>query len=350
MPAKELVRILSIDGGGIRGIIPALVLAEIERLTEHPACELFDLIAGTSTGGIIALGVTITREQEGPGGEKHPRWSAQELADLYATEGPKIFHRSLVRTIETVDGLLVEKYAASGLESALERYMGKAMLSQALTDVLIPSYDVQKHEPFFFKSFQPRARAAGSLRKSAASAAISPAQPALDYPVKVVARATSAAPTYFEPEDVVAPLPGGPASDYVLVDGGTFANNPAMCAYAEAARNHPGAEVLIVSLGTGRLTESISFNEAKDWGLAQWAHPLLGVIMDGSSTTIDYQLDELLGFDEGHFRFQTELEGVSDRLDDASASNIGGLRERGEELVASNAERLDEVCRLLRSA
>ena len=130
----------------------------------------------------------------------------------------------------------------------------------------------------------------------------------------------------------------------MLVDGGTFANNPAMCAYAEAARNHPGAEVLIVSLGTGRLTESISFNEAKHWGLAQWAHPLLGVIMDGSSTTIDYQLDELLGFDEGHFRFQTELEGVSDRLDDASASNIGGLRELAEASIQRDAARLSEVC------
>ena len=152
------------------------MLAEIERLTEHPACELFDLIAGTSTGGIIALGVTIAREEEGPGGEKYPRWSAQELADLYATEGPKIFHRSLVRTIETVDGLLVEKYAASGLESALERYMGKAMLSQALTDVLIPSYDVQKHEPFFFKSFQPRPapRAAFAKAPSAAIRLLSP--------------------------------------------------------------------------------------------------------------------------------------------------------------------------------
>ena len=345
VPAKELVRILSIDGGGIRGIIPALVLAEIERVTEHPTCELFDLIAGTSTGGIIALGVTVPGKEEAPSGDKHPRWSAHELADLYATEGPKIFHRSLVRTVETVDGLLVEKYAATGLESALERYMGNAMLSQALTDVLIPSYDIQKHEPFFFKSFHPRPRAAGSLRKGA----ISPPQPTSDYPMTAVARATSAAPTYFEPEDVVSPVPGESASDYVLVDGGTFANNPAMCAYAEAARNHPGAEVLIVSLGTGRLTESISFKRAKNWGLAQWAHPLLGVIMDGSSTTIDYQLDELLGFDQGHFRFQAQLEGVSDSLDDASASNIAGLRELAKASIQRDAARLGEVCARLTS-
>jgi hypothetical protein len=121
MPAGDAVKILSIDGGGIRGIIPALVLAEIERLTGRPACELFDLIAGTSTGGIIALGVTVPGK-DGPGAGKKPRWSAHDLADLYAGEGPKIFHRSLLRTIETVDGLVEQKYAPSGLEAARERH------------------------------------------------------------------------------------------------------------------------------------------------------------------------------------------------------------------------------------
>jgi uncharacterized protein len=341
VPAKELIKVLSIDGGGIRGIIPAVVLAAIEDRTGHPACELFDLIAGTSTGGIIALGVTVPDDKG-----QQPRWSARELAGMYESEGPKIFHRSLVRTIETVDGLLVEKYAATGLEAALERYMGDAPLSRALTDVLIPSYDIHAHEPFFFKSFTPRARpAAGS------EAATPPTPSPPDYPMKIVGRATSAAPTYFEPEDIRASTTpgGGHSPEYVLVDGGTFANNPAMCAYAEATRNHTGVDVLIVSLGTGRLTESISFDQARHWGLIQWAHPLLGVIMDGSSAAIDYQLDELLGFDRRHFRFQTLLDGVSDSLDDASASNIAGLRERAEELIASDTSRLDEVCALLGS-
>jgi uncharacterized protein len=341
MPAGKLFKILSIDGGGIRGIIPALVLAEIERQTGRPACALFDLIAGTSTGGIITLGVTVPGEQQ-PSGNKHPRWSAQELADLYANDGPEIFHRSLVRTIETVDGLLVEKYAANGLEAVLERCVGDVKLSQALTDVLITSYDIQTHEPFFFKSFQPSPRDAPSPRDGAAGPAGS--SPSSDYPMKLVGRATSAAPTYFEPEHLVAPVPGESPSDYALVDGGTFANNPAMCAYAEARRNHPEADVLIVSLGTGRLHEPISFERAKDWGLVQWARPLLGVIMDGASTAIDYQLDELLGFDHGHFRFQAVLKDVSDSLDDASASNIAGLRKLAENLIERNATRLNRVC------
>jgi patatin-like phospholipase/acyl hydrolase len=351
MPAKELVRVLSIDGGGIRGIIPAVILAEIERLSGRPACELFDLIAGTSTGGIIALGVTV------PGGSgadasRRPRWSAEDLAGLYVSEGPKIFHRSLVRTIETVDGLLVEKYSATGLEQVLERFMGDTPLSDALTDVLIPSYDIQKHEPFFYKSFRPRERSGPRPQDSAvkSNAPSSPSPPTSDYPMKVVARATSAAPTYFEPEHVRSLHPADPPPDFALVDGGTFANNPAMCAYAEALRNRPGADVLIVSLGTGRLTDSISYKEARHWGLVQWARPLLGVIMDGASVAIDYQLDELLGADVGHFRFQTVLEGVSDSLDDASASNMQGLRELAEAAIRSEGGRLAHVCEQLTAA
>lgn len=348
MPTKKVVKVLSIDGGGIRGIIPATVLAAIEHRTERPACELFDLIAGTSTGGIIALGVTVpAAEQPGarqPEVRQPPRWSAQQLADMYAADGGQIFHRGLVRTIETVDGLLVEKYAADGLEALLERCLGDAPLSQALTDVLITSYDIQAHEPFFFKSFSPGRRPTSAGEDATTGADASPPP---DYPMRVVGRATSAAPTYFEPEHVIAPTPGASPPDYALVDGGTFANNPAMCAYAETLRNYPGMEVLLVSLGTGRLTESIPFERAKHWGLVQWAHPLLGVIMDGSSAAIDYQLDELLVPDQGHFRFQGVLEGVSDSLDDASASNIAGLRDLADKLVTENAARLDAVCERL---
>ena len=350
MPTKELVRVLSIDGGGIRGILPALVLAEIERLTGQPACELFDLVAGTSTGGIIALGITVPGDK-GPAGKERPRWSAEQLADVYVNEGPKIFHRSLARTIWTIDGLRMEKYAAGGLDAVLDRYMGDARLSQALTDVLITSYDIRAHEPLFFKNFQPRERAGRSPQNGATTEApASVDQPFIDYLMTEVVRATSAAPTYFEPEDLPAPPPAADEAappDYVLVDGGTFANNPAMCAYAEARRNHPHADVLIVSLGTGRLTKSISYDQAKGWGLARWARPLLGVIMDGSSAAIDYQLDELLGPDTGHFRFQTVLDHASDRLDNASPSNIARLTTLAQASIEENASRLKDLCRRL---
>src|SRR3954467_10809136 len=87
MAADRPLRILAIDGGGIRGIIPAVVLAEIERLAKRPVAALFDLIAGTSTGALLALGLTV--------GSQRPDWSAQDLVDLYMNEGPEIFTRRL---------------------------------------------------------------------------------------------------------------------------------------------------------------------------------------------------------------------------------------------------------------
>ena len=93
------IRVLSIDGGGIRGIIPALMLGEIERRTNKPIAELFDLIAGTSTGGILALGLTV------PGPDGKPKYCADELVQLYKEEGPRIFHRPTWHRIRSVGGV-----------------------------------------------------------------------------------------------------------------------------------------------------------------------------------------------------------------------------------------------------
>ncbi|WP_119154052.1 patatin-like phospholipase family protein [Caldimonas tepidiphila] len=98
-------KILSIDGGGIRGLIPALVLAEIESRLNRRAAECFDLIAGTSTGGILALGLA---KDDGRG---KPQYAASELAKIYHEHGPEIFSRSLMRKILTLDGMINEMYS-----------------------------------------------------------------------------------------------------------------------------------------------------------------------------------------------------------------------------------------------
>jgi patatin-like phospholipase/acyl hydrolase len=128
-------RILSIDGGGIRGIIPALVLAELERRAGKPVAELFDLIAGTSTGGILACGLTI------PGDGGRPRWHAEELVALYEKEGPHIFDRSLLKRITSLEGIIDERYPNRPLHDVLRRYFGDARLRNALTRVLVPAYE-----------------------------------------------------------------------------------------------------------------------------------------------------------------------------------------------------------------
>jgi patatin-like phospholipase/acyl hydrolase len=307
------MNVLSVDGGGIRGVIPAMVLADLEERTGRHTSELFDLIAGTSTGGIIALALTV------PGADGKPRWTAQDLVDLYLTEGPRIFHRTIGRIIVTGLGLLDEKYDANALEQALRTYLGEAMISEALTDVLITSYDLEHRQPFFFKTDRAKQK------------------PQHDWRMREAARATAAAPTYFEPEKLTAE-----GVTFALCDGGVFAANPAMCAYAEARRRHARAEIRLVSLGTGQLTRPLHYEDVRDWGLIAWARPLFDVVFDGVSDATQYELEQLLPAAD-YTRFQIELIGASDSLDDASAPNLAGLQTLARSMITERASDLERL-------
>lgn len=322
------VRILSIDGGGIRGIIPAMVLAELERRARRPVCRLFDVIAGTSTGGILALALTK------PDRERKPAYSAADLIQLYEREGKTIFaapawHRWPV--VGFLYELFAVRYAAKNIERVLRQYFGDTQLSEAITPLLITSYELEKRDPWFFKSERARTEADHN------------------FPMREVARATSAAPTFFPPLSLPAPPP---IRTYALVDGGVYANNPAMCAYVEAHALHPGAsDFVIVSLGTGQTTDPIPYRTAKSWGLAGWARPLLDVVFDGVSDTVDYELDQLLppspAGSRRHYRFQAVLEPDVAAMDDASPSHIQKLKTVAQRLIAQNDTALTVLAREL---
>jgi uncharacterized protein len=268
--------ILAIDGGGIRGLIPALVLAEIEQRTGRPINELVDLIAGTSTGAILACALA----------EPDPL-PAERIANLYVEEGPRIFDRSLLKRITSADGLIDERYEADGLVAALERYLGTARLADAQPAVLLTVYDIERR----------RAVLLG---------------PGDDVSMVDAAHASSAAPTYFEPVRV-----GGAT----LVDGGVFATNPAMLAFATAG----GAPELLLSLGTGEHTRPLPYEEVRDWGRLEWAQPI----------------------GDAYVRLQTPLDEASDALDDASPQNLAALRGEAERLIAARDAEIDRVCEAL---
>lgn len=320
---SKKVRILSIDGGGIRGIIPAMILAEIEKQTNKPISSLFDLIAGTSTGGILAIGLTV------PDDRGNPKYKAEHLVELYEKQGETIFSRSVWHRIRAVGSLVEEKYPSKGIESVLENYLGNARLKDVLTEVLVTGYEIERRIPWFFKS-----RYAKDKNKKG-----------YDFPLTKVARSTSAAPTYFEP----ALLKTDNNRDYyAIVDGGVFANNPAMCAYAEAKSTHPQADdFLVVSLGTGEFTRPLIFDEVKGWGLAQWAQPILSVVFDGVSDTVDYQLKQLLEPNKQYYRFQTRLNVGNDDMDDASQTNIRILKLLAEALIRDYQEKIKSLCKQL---
>jgi patatin-like phospholipase/acyl hydrolase len=290
------VKILAIDGGGIRGLIPALVLAEIERRTRRRMADLVDMIAGTSTGGIIACALA-----------KPDPLAAAEVATLYEQEGPRIFDRSLLKQIASLGGLTDERYSSDGLVEVLERHLGTTPMTAATVPLLLTAYDTERRGLHFLRS---EGEGSGATMVEAA-------------------HATSAAPTYFEPVRV-----GGAT----LVDGGVFALNPSLCAYAEVR----GKLDLLLSLGTGEHTRPLPYEQVKDWGQLEWARPVIDVVFDGGSDAVDFQLGALIA--DRYVRLQTRLDEASDDLDDASEENLAALRREAERLIAASDAEIDDVC------
>ncbi|HEX5226292.1 MAG TPA: patatin-like phospholipase family protein, partial [Bryobacteraceae bacterium] len=220
-----------------------------------------------------------------------------------------------------------EKYTSAGIEQVLFEYFGESRLRDAATDVLITSYEVERSFPFFFRSAIARERSD------------------YDFAARDVARATSAAPTYFPPMKLDA---GTNEGHYTLIDGGVFANNPAACALVEARTTHTTEnDFLVVSLGTGELNISLPYQQTKDWGVVRWAMPVLDVVFDGVSRTVDYQLRQLLpdcGEHKRYYRFQTTLDGLDHRMDNASAANTTALRGLANKLIERESANIDRLC------
>ena len=317
MPGSQnkSIKVLAIDGGGIRGIIPAVILDALQSCLKGDLWRHFDLIAGTSTGGIIALGI-------GTACNKGQPYAPQQLVEMYVQNGPAIFRKIPIWT--SLRQLARPKYSPKALEETLNRFFGDTRFGTALTPLLISSYDLQSQLPFFFKSHRITS------------------DPTYDWPVASVARATSAAPTFFPPLHL-----GAGKEDYALVDGGVFVNNPAVAAYAEARWLYPEAtEFVVVSVGTGDRQDRISYGQARKWGLVGWAKEIVPVLMDSVSEAVDYELESLPGCT--YCRLQVpNLSGSSAPMDNVTEQNLQELQEVAKKFVGDQAAQLKKICALV---
>lgn len=335
------IRILSLDGGGMRGILPGTILTyleeQIRKKTGNDKAfigEYFDLLAGTSTGGILCLAYIIPNEKG------NYMFSAREALNVYLNRGDEIFNASLSKRIGSLGGILDEKYRAKELEQALLHYFGERRLSELLKPCLIPAYDIGNRRAHFFTSIE-----AGKRKEE-------------NYFLREVGRATSAAPTYFEPV-MVKPVKGNPKA---FIDGGVFVNNPAMCAYAEA-RNIAFSEVLknmekpdfptaknmlVISIGTGEVKKPYPYSEFKNAGVLKWMKPLIDIMMSGNSETVDYQLQQIYqtlsenDLNDYH-RLQPKLRRANSAIDDAKISNLRNLYLDGVDAVQQLKGQLDDI-------
>lgn len=329
---KKLIKILSIDGGGVRGIIPALILKALESKLKNKRhlAECFDIMSGTSTGGIVVLFLNT------PGADKQPKFCADDIVRFYRGFGPKVFYQSWWRFIITLNGWFGEKYSAENLEENLQEYFGDTSLRHSFSSLIIPAYDISKDDIIFFKTDKAQL----DLAK--------------DFYFKDIARATSAAPTYFCPariKDIVK------QESYDLVDGGVALNNPTLSACVHAVKLFGrDNDFLIVSLGTGTNYGApqgkLSYGEKEigSGGKIEWAEPIVPMMMYAANDAVDYQMKELFTSEEStkkYFRFQPILDTKHVDMDNTDTDNVKALEAYAEDIIKTRDQELTYIASII---
>ncbi|MBE8190515.1 MAG: patatin [Candidatus Thioglobus sp.] len=327
-------RILSIDGGGVRGIVAATILAHLEtklqKLSSNPEVRLvdyFDLFAGTSTGAMIVASL-LSPDKNG-----RPKYTAAEIIKLYLKDSETIFKSSFIQGIKSASGLLDVKYNAEGIELICEQYFGAIELKQLLKPCLIPAYNLTSGNSYFFRQH---------LAKTDENH---------NYLLKDIIRATTSAPTYFPPAQIQNIKN---TNKSCFVDGGIFAVNPALSAYAEFRRlnNKLSSEnTLVLSLGTGKQNTVLDCEQIQHWGAVEWRDPGSNLISTALAERSHQELAAVYCDNQNYLRLNPEIdEKHSSSLDNCDSDYLKFLHNLGKKFVANNKKQLNNFAkRLLKS-
>ncbi|TKW10786.1 hypothetical protein SEVIR_6G190200v4 [Setaria viridis] len=345
----KLVTVLSIDGGGVRGIIPAVVLAFLEEKLQEldgpdaRIADYFDVIAGTSTGGLL------TTMLAAPGKNGRPLFNAKDLAQFYIDHSPKIFPQKnwiLSKIFGTLRMVRGPKYDGKYLHALLGQYLGDMKLDKALTNVIIPTFDIAFLQPTIFSSFELKHR---------------PSKNAL---LSDIAISTSAAPTFFPAHYFETKDEKGNTRAFNLVDGGVAANNPTLCAMSQVTKDivlgnddfFPVKPVdygkfMVISIGCGsNRNRKYSAKAAAKWGVFNWlikdgTAPIIDMFNSASGDMVDIHLCVLfraLRSSRNYLRIQyDQLTGSAGSIDDCSKENMDKLVKIGKDLLGQTVSRVD---------
>jgi uncharacterized protein len=324
------VRILSLDGGGMRGLFPAKLLSRLEQLTTErlaalgrkpePLAKLFDVFAGTSTGAIIAVGLAgIRREGE-------PLATPDELVRFYCENARHVFAGRRY-------GILRTKYEQSALAGIFSEICGDARLSEVQTNILIPAFDIENRSGFLFRGgpgWMPHSQA--------------------DYYLRDALLAATATPFLFPPAYIAAI---GQPELRAFIDGGSFANNPSFHAYLDGRQLFGDQrQILLLSLGTGDDFKPIDYHIARRWGLGAWFNPrnrlpLVRMLMYGQSDQAHQNLRRLIPDTRYYIRLDAPQTSYLPSMDDASPAAVRALSTAADEFVAESEDILRDIARRL---
>ncbi|KAI3898002.1 hypothetical protein MKX03_027537 [Papaver bracteatum] len=348
----ELVTVLSIDGGGVKGLIPGVVLAfletELQKLDgkEVRLADYFDVIAGTSTGGLITAMITA------PDNNNRPLYAAKDIVPFYLEHSPKIFpHKnsggllgSVVNLFGTVAG---PKYDGKYLHSLLRQFMGDTKMHQTLSSIVIPTFDIKILQPVIFST--------GEAKRDVTKDAL----------LADVCIGTSAAPTYFPAHYFETQDSRGNIRSFNLVDGGVAANNPTLLAMNRVTNDllmkredlapvkaADYKKYLILSLGTGNAKneQKYSASVVSKWGVLGWLYdggsvPLIDVFTQASEDMVDIHVSTLFKAfqsQKNYLRIETDdLEGNTSSVDLSTEENMRNLIKIGEAQLEKGLSRVN---------
>lgn len=351
----RLITVLSIDGGGIRGLIPSTIIACLEsKLQEIDGpdariADYFDVIAGTSTGALV------TSMLAAPGENKRPLFAASELKDFYLENGPKIFPQKKLGFLNPAANLfgavMGPKYDGKFLHDKIKKLTHNTTIAETVTNIIVPTFDVKFLQPVIFSTYEAKV------------------DPLKNAHLSDICISTSAAPTYFPAHFFSTHDPDPKAEvkerEYHLVDGGVAANNPTMAAMSmitkEVLRKNPDfthgnpAEYnnyLIISIGTGsaKMAEKYTAPACAKWGVLRWLYdggftPLIDIFSHASADMVDIHaavLFKALRVKENYLRIQDDsLEGDTSSVDIATKKNMEALIEIGNGLLQKKVARVN---------
>ncbi|XP_027078551.2 patatin-like protein 2 [Coffea arabica] len=345
----RLATVLSIDGGGIRGIIPGTILAFLEaKLQELDGpnariADYFDVVAGTSTGGLVTTMLTA------PNKDSRPLYAAKDITSFYLQNSPQIFPESSRKdVVKSLTNLLGgPKYDGKYLHSLIKRLLGNLTMENTLTDVVIPTFDIKRLQPIIFSTIDAKANASKNALLSD------------------VCISTSAAPTYLPPYYFETKDAQGNTRSFDLIDGGVAANNPTLMAITHISKQiltgqfqltdlkpMESNRMLVLSLGTGmaKNEEKYTAAAANQWGSLGWVYnkgatPLLDVFGAATSDMVDIHVSTLfqsLGSEKNYLRIQEEgLTGDASSVDVATTENMETLVQIGNSLLQKPVSRVN---------
>lgn len=324
---NQKFRILSIDGGGLKGLIPLQVIKEIEKITKQPIHKTFDLIAGTSTGGLLTCALLL---EDNSFEANKRKYTLEQIEEIYLKKGKDIFPRfhSLKWLFMHSRKWIRPMYFSNKYDKILKEYFEDYRITSCLKPIFISSFDIHRNIPVIFTT-----REATRIEEKNSRL--------LD-----ICRATSAAPTYFPTYTFTYNK-----EKVVCIDGGLIMNNPTLGAFIEVLGNSSYKhykkgdnkleikDISVLSLGTGISSPKFNSSSSKNWGRFQWIKKVIDISMSAPVNIVSDQLETIfnsMGLSKNYLRINVEIDKKYSEMDDSRSETLSYYLREANSKITNN--------------